>query len=62
MKNEANVFDIIEYIDNQREFCKDCGAETSILTFDLPEVLVTIKLKFKFTDDKSESNQRKGVR
>lgn len=60
MKNEANVLDIIEYIDNQREFCKDCGAEISILTFELPDVQVTIKLKFKL-DDKSESNQRKGV-
>lgn len=60
MKNEANVFDIIEYIDNQREFCKEWGAETSILTFELPDVLVTIKLKFK-SDGKSESNQRKGV-
>ena len=61
MKNEANVLDIIEYIDNQREFCHDCGAEMSILTFEFPDCLVTIKLKFKFSDDKSESNQRKGV-
>lgn len=60
MKNEANVLDIIEYIDNQREFCKDCGAETSILTIELPEVLVTIKLKFKFTNDKSKDDITQG--
>ena len=39
--------DLIEYIDNQREFCKENGADTSILTLELSDVNVIIKLKFK---------------
>lgn len=45
---KTNVLDLIEYIDNQREFCKDSGADISVLTMELPDVQVTIKLKFKF--------------
>lgn len=46
MKKGTGYLDIVEYIDNQREFCKDCGADISILTMELPDVTVTIKLKF----------------
>lgn len=47
MKMETNVLDIIEYIDNQRVFCNFMGADTTVLTLELPDVEVTIKLKFK---------------
>lgn len=39
--------DLQEYIKEQREFCASVGAETSTLTTEQDDVIVTIKLKFK---------------
>lgn len=39
--------DLQEYIKEQREFCLSMGAETSTLTMERDDVIVTLKLKFK---------------
>lgn len=39
--------DLQDYINEQREFCASMGAETSTLTMERDDVIVTIKLKFK---------------
>lgn len=36
-----------DYIEIQREFCASIGAETSTLTMEIDDVIVTVKLKFK---------------
>lgn len=40
--------DLQEYIKEQREFCASFGAETSTLTMDQDDVIVTLKLKYKY--------------
>lgn len=41
------MIDLQDYIEEQREFCASTGADTSTLTMDRSDVIVTIKLKFK---------------
>lgn len=40
-------FDLQDYIKEQREFCSSMGAETSTLTMERDDVIVTLRLKFK---------------
>lgn len=46
-KKNMEKLDIQEYIKEQREFCASVGAETSTLTMEQDDVIVTLKLKFK---------------
>lgn len=39
--------DLQDYIEEQREICASMGAETSTLTMERDDVIVTLKLKFK---------------